>query len=76
MNISVNKSVPVVGKYDVVVANIVADVIIRLAPDIGRFLKDTATLIVSGIIDTREADVQTALAADGFTVTERYEQKG
>ena len=54
------------GKYSVVVANIVADVIIRLAPDIGRFLKDDATLIVSGIICERAEETLTALKAAGF----------
>lgn len=64
------------GLYSVVVANIVADVIMLFAKDVGRFMRDDAVFITSGIIDTREAEVQTALRENGFTVTERNEQSG
>ena len=66
----------VTGKYPVIAANIVADAIIALSPAVPALLEEDGVYIVSGIIDTREADVQTALAEVGFTVTERYEQKG
>lgn len=64
------------GLYSVVVANIVADVIMLFAKDVGRFMRDDAVFITSGIIDTREAEVQTALRENGFTVIERNEQSG
>ena len=64
------------GAYDVVAANIVADAIIQLSPAIPRFLKPDGVYIVSGIIDTREADVQKALAEARFAVTGRREQGG
>lgn len=64
------------GLYSVVVANIVADVIMLFAKDVGRFMRDDAVFITSGIIDTREAEVQTALRENGFTVVERNEQSG
>lgn len=64
------------GEYDVVVANIVADAIIMLSPAVRPFLKEGGTYIVSGIIDTREKDVIPALAAAGFTVTERFTHGG
>lgn len=64
------------GRYGVVTANIVADAIIALSPAIPRFLTPEGVYIVSGIIDTREADVAAALAACGFTVTERREHGG
>lgn len=64
------------GLYSVVVANIVADVIILFAKDVGRFMRDGAVFITSGIIDTREEEVQTALRENGFTVIERNEQSG
>ena len=51
------------GKYDVVCANIVADIIIRMAPDIGRFMHDESTLLASGIINERASDVIDALEA-------------
>lgn len=64
------------GVYDVVAANIVADAIIALSPTVPRFLKPGGAYIVSGIIDTREADVLAALATAGFAVVERREQGG
>ena len=66
----------VAGQYDVVCANIVADAIIALSPAIPRFLKPGGVYITSGIIDTREGDVQAALTQAGFTVTERHEHGG
>ena len=62
--------------YDVVLANIVADVIIRLSRDVGKYLAQDGIFITSGIIDTREQDVQDALAANGFTVIERRTSGG
>ena len=61
------KSVPD-EKYDVCVANIVADVIIRMAPDIGAYMKDNGVLIVSGIIEERADEVIAVLEKNGFTV--------
>jgi ribosomal protein L11 methyltransferase len=58
------------GGYDVVVANILADVIIGMADDLTARLLPSGTLIVSGIIDTREADVSAALQARGLTQKE------
>ena len=54
------------GGYDVICANIVADVIIRMLPDIGAFMSEKTVLILSGIIDEREGDVQTAIEKNGF----------
>lgn len=66
----------VTGRYSVVVANIVADAIILLSKDASRFMAEDGVYIVSGIIDTREQDVLTALDACGLTVTERMESGG
>lgn len=57
------------GSYDVVLVNIVADVIIGLAPVLPNFLQDNTTLICSGILDTRLADVVSALEQAGLQVT-------
>ncbi len=54
--------------YDVVLVNIVADVIIGLAPVLPHFLQENSTLICSGILDTRLTDVQSAIEAAGLTV--------
>ena len=56
------------GKYDFCVANIVADIIIRMLPDIGDYLTDTAPLILSGIIEPRVDEVKECLARCGYTV--------
>ena len=57
------------GPYDVVVANIVADVIIPLAALAPAFLAPGGTFVCSGIIDGREDEVAAALTRAGFTVT-------
>ena len=57
--------------YDVVFLNIVADVILRLLPDIPRWLRPGGTLIVSGVIDGREGEVAEALRARGLSYERR-----
>ena len=57
------------GHYDMVLVNIVADVIIGLAPVLPRFLTRESVLICSGILDTRLEDVTRALEKAGLTVT-------
>lgn len=64
------------GKYNVVTANIVADAIIMLTPDIKNFLSDGAVYIVSGIIDIREDEVLSCLCENGFTVINRRTENG
>ena len=56
------------GKYDFCVANIVADIIIRMLPDIKDYLKAGSPLILSGIIGERAEEVRTAVIKNGFTV--------
>jgi len=58
------------GKYNVVLANIVADVIISLLDCIKLQLAPNGYLICSGIIKERLTDVETSLQAHGFTITE------
>ncbi|MDD6968200.1 MAG: 50S ribosomal protein L11 methyltransferase [Firmicutes bacterium] len=54
--------------WDVVLVNIVADVIIGLAPVLPLFLGENTKLICSGILDSRLNDVTAALTAAGITV--------
>lgn len=54
--------------WDLVLVNIVADVIISLAPVLPRFLNADSRLILSGILDARLSDVQQALKRAGLTV--------
>ena len=56
-------------EYDLVLVNIVADVIIGLAPVLPNFLTGKSTLICSGILDVRLEEVCAALEAAGLTVT-------
>ena len=55
--------------YDLVCVNIVADVIIALAPVLPRFLEENSTLLLSGILDTRLQDVLNALKQAKLEVT-------
>lgn len=66
----------VAGKYSVVTANIVADAIIMLTPDVKKFLSDDAVYIVSGIIDIREDEVLSCLSENGFTIVNRRSENG
>lgn len=65
----------VTGKYHVVAANIVADIVILLSQDAPWFMYENSVFIVSGIIDTREQDVLDVLQ-EQFQVVERREEKG
>ena len=56
-------------RYGLVLVNIVADVIIGLAPVLPEFLEEDTVLICSGILDTRLEDVLRALQKAGLTVT-------
>ncbi len=58
-----------VGKerYDIVVANILADIIIGMLPQMKQAMKKDGVLILSGIIDFKEEQVRMALAGEGFT---------
>ena len=66
------------GTYDVVVANIVADVIIALsqAGQVPAYVKKNGMFLCSGIITERKDDVLAALQTAGFAVTAIKEKKG
>lgn len=55
-------------QYDIVVANILADVIVPLSAVIGPYLKQDGYFITSGILDVKEKDVTDAMLANGFEV--------
>lgn len=65
----------VAGKYELVVANIVADIIILLTKDITRYLNPDSIYLMSGIIDTRVQEVRDALEPR-FTILEERQEKG
>lgn len=58
------------GLYDIVVANILADVIIPLSSVARRFMKKGGYFITSGIINTKENEVRGAMLANGFEIVD------
>ena len=62
------------GKYDFCVANIVADIIIRMLPDVRSYVKNGAPLILSGIIGERADEVRASVIANGFTVEKEIKE--
>ncbi|MBQ2931028.1 MAG: 50S ribosomal protein L11 methyltransferase [Clostridia bacterium] len=63
-------------QYDIIVANIVSDVIIGLAPQVRPFLKEGGYFLTSGIIDTRAAEVAEKLRAAGWEIVEERQSEG
>ena len=56
------------GLYDFISANIVADIIIRMAPDVGKYIKTGGIVITSGIINTQADEIRSIMESYGFTV--------
>lgn len=63
------------GKYDIVLANIVADAIMFLSEGIKDFMNDDAVYIMSGIIDTRAEEVKNSVSRH-FDIIEEHIDKG
>lgn len=64
------------GKYDLICANIVADIIIRMNPDVAKYLKDDGVILASGIITERANDVIASFEENGFRIVEKVEDNG
>lgn len=64
------------GTYDVICANIVADIIIRMMPDVGELMDENSVILASGIIVERSEDVINAFASHGFEIVERIDENG
>lgn len=62
--------------YDLVCANIVADIIIRMTPDLAPFMHEKSVLLASGIIEERAKDVISCLETNRFQVIERLDDNG
>ena len=71
-----NLAEEVSGKYEVITANIVANMVMTLSKDVGQFLAPGGVYISSGIIDTRRDEVLACLNGLGFTVTKVREKNG
>ena len=63
-------------KGDIIIANIVADIIIRLLPDVPKYLTGEKIFISSGIIDSRKDDVLAEYKRLGFNILRVEESKG
>lgn len=64
------------GGYDVICANIVADVIIAMSPLFEEFLNDGGKLMVSGVIDERVDEVTAALSENGWKGVNAKNEEG
>ncbi len=64
------------GRFSLVVANIVADVILLFAPQVPRFLAPGGAFVCSGILTERAQEVTDGLQRAGLTVTERRDSGG
>ena len=62
--------------YDLICANIVADIIIRMTPDVGAFMHEDTVLLASGIIAERADDVISCFEAHGFKIVEQLTDNG
>ncbi len=71
-----NLSDKVSGKYSVVVANIVADIIMEFNKEVANFLEDDGVYITGGIIDCRKDEVIYSFEQNGFEIVEHFEEKG
>ena len=64
------------GSYDVICANIVADIIIRMMPDVGALMDENSVILASGIIVERSEDVINGFEEHGFKIVERIDENG
>ena len=64
------------GGYQIVLANIVADVIIGLAPMVRSMMAEGGVFLCSGIIDTRAEEVAEKLRANGLEITDTHTNDG
>ena len=64
------------GEYDMVVANIVADVIMGISPQVRPFLKRAGLFLCSGIIDDRAQEVADRLRENGWEILETRSAEG
>ncbi len=64
------------GAYDVICANIVADIIIRMMPDVGALMNESSVILASGIIVERSEDVINGFEQHGFKIVERIDENG
>ena len=64
------------GRFDIIAANIVADIIIRMMPDVGALMDENSVILASGIIVERSEDVISGFEEHGFKIVERIDENG
>ncbi len=64
------------GKFDIIAANIVADIIVMLCETVKNYMNPDAVFITSGIIVPREDDVVAAFEKNGLEIIARHESGG
>ena len=64
------------GEADLIIANIIADIIVRLFGEVKGSLAAGGTMLLSGIIEDRLADVVEAAGRHGFSVEKIEQEKG
>ena len=64
------------GKFDVITANIVADVIIRLLPDLRRYMSAGGVALLSGIISERSKEVERHIEENNFSIVKKSDNNG
>ena len=64
------------GRYNIVIANIVADVIMKFTPQAAPFLKENGVYITGGIIDSRKDEVEACFEKNGFDIIEHRNANG
>ena len=64
------------GGYDIICANIVADIIIRMTPDVAKYLNDGGIILASGIILERSEDVISCFEENGFEIADKAIDNG
>lgn len=63
------------SKADVIVANILAHILVKLLGDISKFIKDDGIFVGSGIIDSKYKEVEDALIESNFEILEVNKNK-
>jgi len=64
------------GLYDFAVANITAEIIIRMAKSVGKYIRPGGMLAISGVIDEQCAEVKKSLLSEGFSVSDELHNNG
>ena len=71
-----NLSDKVSGKYNVIAANIVADIIMEFNTRVGEFLEENGVYITGGIIESRKDEVAASFEKNGFEIVSNREDNG